>query len=417
MPSADAPASLPAPTLDAAESVPDGVIDGELGHAGSGTVGPVTRGLAGRLAWLRSFVRIQADARAIAALDGMRGLAASLVFIVHYQAAFGRLLAAHPSGAAAGQYAAQVGYHGVNLFFVLSGFLIYGSLVGRPVPLRLYAWRRVRRIYPTFLVVLGLYLTVGRSFLGREKLPSSGTLAYIMENVLLLPGVFPIPPIITVAWSLSYEIFFYLGIAAIVVGLRMRQWRARHRVAFFVALVMAWVVAGQSVQASVGSFIMFVPGILLWELSRTPTAEVLRRRTSPLVVWGGLAAALLVAPAFESRPLAGYLTRTNVTHATAAFLVLALTVPLLLLHALGSRGPVARALGWEPLRQVGVISYSFYLIHGVTINVLALGFWSVMGPQPPRGELFYFLLFPLVFVAAALSALVLFRSVEERISL
>jgi exopolysaccharide production protein ExoZ len=88
-----------------------------------------------------------------------------------------------------------------------------------------------------------------------------------------------------------------------------------------------------------------------------------------------------------------------------------------ILHALGRGARVARTLAWEPLRVVGVVSYSFYLIHGVTINVLALGFWYVMGPQPAHGGLFYLLLLPIVYTAAVVTALVLFRLVEERLSL
>src|SRR5690242_15231691 len=114
MTSADTPLGLTVRSPDATKPGPSGVVEDEVGHAGAGTVDGsarrVTARLASRLAWLRGFVRIETDARAIAALDGIRGLAASLVFIVHYQAAFGRLLGDHPAAQAAGRYAALVGY-------------------------------------------------------------------------------------------------------------------------------------------------------------------------------------------------------------------------------------------------------------------------------------------------------------------
>ncbi|MGZ8378591.1 MAG: acyltransferase family protein [Gemmatirosa sp.] len=374
--------------------------------------------LADALRWL---LRAETDARAIAALDGLRGLAASLVFIVHFEAAFRPLLDSHPPLLAAGEYAARVGYHGVNLFFVLSGFLIYGSLVSRPVPLGTYVWRRGRRIYPTYLAVLSLYLVMGEALSGRTRLPKNGTLEYLLQNVLLLPGVLPITPIITVAWSLSFEIFFYVGIAALVMLLRMRRWPSHARAAFFAALLVGWLAGGPPIQEAVRSFVMFVPGILLWELSRSPWGAAVRERTPAWLVWSLVAGALLMAPWIgdEAANRAGWLARVApaATPAVAIFVVLAVSMPLLLLHALGGHGGVARPLSWEPLRRVGVASYSFYLIHGVTINLMALVFWRLVPVPPTQGWLLYLALLPVVYACSVLTAFMLFRAVEHRFSL
>ncbi len=91
-------------------------------------------------------------APAIPTLDGLRGIAVTLVLLLH----FGYL---------------NGGWIGVQLFFVLSGFLITGVLVAdRPAPLgaylRRFYWRRTLRIFPLYygyLALLGLcYAVWGR---------------------------------------------------------------------------------------------------------------------------------------------------------------------------------------------------------------------------------------------------------------
>jgi hypothetical protein len=74
------------------------------------------------------------------------------------------------------------------------------------------------------------------------------------------------------------------------------------------------------VQGRVGSFIMFVPGILLWELSRSRFAEGVRAHTSPWLVGGGLAAAVLLAPVMQGAAAEPGLTGVPITPATAVFL-------------------------------------------------------------------------------------------------
>jgi len=47
-----------------------------------------------------------------------------------------------------------VGFAGVDIFFVISGFLIYGGLLRRPQPYLVFMLRRIRRLYPVFTVML-----------------------------------------------------------------------------------------------------------------------------------------------------------------------------------------------------------------------------------------------------------------------
>jgi len=137
-------------------------------------------------------------------MEGLRGFAVFLVFLVHY-ATFVRAWVA--PGSLLGSFAAgihTIGNAGVNLFFVLSRYLIYGSLISREQFFSRFMLRRIERIYPAFLAVFGVYVLLSFLMPSESKIPAPAlsALIYLGENILLLPGLLPIEPLITVAWSL-----------------------------------------------------------------------------------------------------------------------------------------------------------------------------------------------------------------------
>ena len=136
-----------------------------------------------------------------AGLDTLRALAITLVFAYHYRV----FVSATPDLG----WVSELGWAGVDLFFVLSGYLIYGHLVATPQPFMRYFGRRVKRIYPAFLVVFAVYVLLSLLRPADSKIPAGAADAavYLLQNLLLLPGLWPTEPLITVAWSLSYEMF------------------------------------------------------------------------------------------------------------------------------------------------------------------------------------------------------------------
>lgn len=94
-----------------------------------------------------------------------------------------------------------LGAHGVDFFFVLSGFIIHRLYAGRGFDPGLYAFKRLSRVYlpfwPVALVSVGAHAALGYDF----DWPAS---------VLLLPG----KPALTVAWTLQRELVFYALAAA-----------------------------------------------------------------------------------------------------------------------------------------------------------------------------------------------------------
>lgn len=257
-------------------------------------------------------------------MEGLRGYAVFLVFLVH----FATLVLPHVHGGSLWRVALVrlevIGHSGVDLFFVLSGYLIYGSLIRRPQPFGAYLLRRVQRIYPAFLAVLALYLVLSFVFPNESKLPASAGAAavYLLQNLLLLPGLFPIEPIITVAWSLSYEFFFYLVVPLMVGALALRQrsgaWRSCLLSAVAVAGVTAAAVSGGPIR-----LLMFVAGMLVWERQQHPPAHVDASRAG--WVWPALLISMLVCLLPTSQSTGGpasYVARTALL--AAAFGVLCL---------------------------------------------------------------------------------------------
>ena len=197
-------------------------------------------------------------------MEGLRGFAVLLVFFVHYSTQVGPWMPVQGATTRISSALGTNGHAGVDLFFVLSGYLIYGGLISRYQPFLRFIRRRIQRIFPAFIAVFLLYIALSVVYPSQAKIP--GTLPhaslFLLENFLLLPGLFPIVAMITVAWSLSYEMFFYLAIPLVITALDLRDWEPQRRVVLFLAVTVLFAtycaVVGGPVQ-----LIMFLSGMLL----------------------------------------------------------------------------------------------------------------------------------------------------------
>jgi peptidoglycan/LPS O-acetylase OafA/YrhL len=336
------------------------------------------------------------------AMEGLRGLAVFLVFLVHCMTLTMPWWADHAGLSALASELHALGNVGVDLFFVLSGFLIYGALINKAQPFGRYFGRRVRRIYPVFLVMLALYLALSVLFPSESKLPAGAGAAalYVLQNLLLLPGMLPIAPIITVAWSLSYEFFFYLVVPVLIAALGLRGRTPAFRIWALVVLGLAGA-AYLAVQGGHVRLLMFLAGMLVYELHhervRLPGAGAL----GALGLCLGLGLALL--------PLGGLLSQT------LKYLGLGLVFGLLCLDAFAPTW-LSRALSWTPLRWLGNISYSYYLMHGLALKFAVLVLGKVL-PLSAGGVGLFLVLPGLLFVATLPACLILFLAVERPFSL
>ncbi|MFO0982311.1 MAG: acyltransferase [Planctomycetota bacterium] len=354
-------------------------------------------------AWLRARFEIAPAApHRFPAMEGLRGFAVLLVFLVHYASLGEPWLACASATASSAAVLHDVGGAGVDLFFLLSGYLIYGMLMQRRQSFTAFMARRVQRIYPTFLVVFAIYLALAWSMPSSGKLPAGWAPAalLVLENLLLLPGLFAVRPIISVAWSLSYEMFSYVTIPVLIGALQLRGWGRARRVVLLVALALA-MFASAPLLGSHLRLVMFVAGMLLHELCAAPAC--IRERGLGLAALAlGLATLCLLSWLAIATPL-------RQAALFASFLVLCRAS----LHGLG---PTRTAFSWTPLRWLGNMSYSYYLIHGLTLKA-ALLIAAKLHPPAAGDTWLFWIALPFFLAVTLLAGAVLFVLVERPWSL
>jgi len=104
----------------------------------------------------------------------------------------------------------EYGHYGVDLFFVISGFIItYATERSNPSPLQ-FLRRRVERIIPVYwfltLLIVALALLMPQVFRGTDWLD----IHHLVTSLFFVSFTDGVPPLLYVGWSLEYEMFFYL---------------------------------------------------------------------------------------------------------------------------------------------------------------------------------------------------------------
>ncbi len=309
------------------------------------------------------------------------------------------------------------GSAGVAVFFVLSGFVISHSLAGRAMDGRGYLRfiaRRSLRLDPPYWASMLLTVAVGAAFAHAKHLPfASPSFGTVIGHVFYLQELLRLPEIGLVYWSLTYEIQFYLVLAAAwwLITALVARGRQAQRVELAVmlplgalALVPAalggdWALHGLFLNLWHG----FVLGMLAYE------AGVRRRWTGALIVL----AVVAFAGAFRTEVVFGVPCAI-----TAIGLWLAGRTSYLD-HGLASRG-------WQFL---GRVSYSLYLIH-VPMLLVGWGVWHRLAGRSFAADTLGLIVIGAIVVLAAaafwwaverpahaLSARLLARKVEPALSL
>ena len=166
----------------------------------------------------------------VEALTGLRGLAAVFVFLFHYLHFNPQvnLAASVPILGTVLQFPFDFGFMGVDLFFVLSGFLLslpfaaatLGSI--EPPRLRHYFKRRVLRVFPAYYAQLAIILLVGSWFVTWKPVGGVSLLAHLF--MLFNIGPDPVRPMVGVWWTLPVEFSFYLVLPIIALVMRPGRW-------------------------------------------------------------------------------------------------------------------------------------------------------------------------------------------------
>jgi len=136
------------------------------------------------------------------AMEGLRAYAAFIVFFVHAV-----ILTQPVIGNGVIALYLQSSQHGVDVFFLLSGFLITGLVLKETFNFKKFLAHRLARIYPAFLVSLIFFGTYHELVLHEHI-----SLTELLANLVFLNGAYPleIRSISSVTWSLFFEFNFYL---------------------------------------------------------------------------------------------------------------------------------------------------------------------------------------------------------------
>jgi peptidoglycan/LPS O-acetylase OafA/YrhL len=328
---------------------------------------------------------VRADPGYYPALDGLRAVAVALVLAFHL-----------------GIPGFRAGYLGVDLFFVISGFIITRLLVAewrreRAIGLRSFWARRAKRLLPALVAVLAFTssLSLARSpYLNLQGIGAYTAAAlFYSENWYLMAAsptsyfsrTYPLP--LQHTWSLSVEEQFYLVWPLVLVLMlrsgagasRSSRNRALWRLAVATAgagaasagamAVMGW--AGARVDA-----IYYNTGCRAFELLAGALLAVLTCSRSPTGKRRALALDAVAAGGFATLVwLLGPSPALFFKGLGAVFV--AFCAVLVYSAVFNPLGAVGRALGWRPIAYVGKLSYSLYLWHWPIICLLApatLGF-------------------------------------------
>ena len=279
------------------------------------------------------------------------------------------------------------GYVGVDVFFVISGFVITGLLLreretsGR-TSLRSFYGRRARRIIPMaslviIVTVIVSYHSLG-TLVGHETALDGAWAAVFLANFHFaangtnyLSSQLP-PSLLQNYWSLAVEEQFYVvypAIFLVVAGLALRMSLRRRLVCVLstaIVLSLVWSVI-QTANNPTGAF--FSPLTRVWELALGSLVAVstvkLSRLPEPIATalsWLGLGMILLAAVVFSAAtPYPGW--RVALPVCGTALVIAAGTVR----PSLGAE----RLLGLRPFLWIGLISFSLYLWHWPILEIAA----------------------------------------------
>lgn len=327
---------------------------------------------------------IQVERRRVPELDGIRGAAIMMVLVFHYVAC------TVPEGATGLMKALQVGprllWTGVDLFFVLSGFLIGGILLdakNSPNYFKTFYMRRFHRILPLYFVWITLFFIGARFSSGplfdvifRGNVPE-WSYAFFFQNLFTWKTLSYGPAWVSMTWSLAVEEQFYLLLPMAIRFLSARS---------FVILTAACVVAAPLLRT-----VLLITGVDGVQIHPTLpcradalglgvlSACALRNehctawlRSHSRVLYGVFGAGVVGAAYLWRWPSAW-------AQITFGYTVMAiLYTSLLLIAVIDQRSPLTRIVRHPILVKLGNISYGLYIVH---TGALFLAF-AIIGAPP-----------------------------------
>jgi peptidoglycan/LPS O-acetylase OafA/YrhL len=319
------------------------------------------------------------------ALDGIRGFA--FLLVLAYHASGMCMVATRNLGEHLYYHLAAFGYCGVDLFFVLSGFLITGILVdsrGQNGYFRNFYMRRVLRIFPLFYLALVLFYTLLRPlFLGQVSYDwlSLHQLWFwgYAQNWLFALKPFPNPNLLSPFWSLAIEEQFYLFWPLVVFSLSAK-WILRVSVllvifSFLIRIVAVVLLPTPEAQpfcyfSTISRFDGLATGAIIAVIIRKDTWMRRMEGLSGKYFW---CFAVATAITFGTQLLFHTMLFLNTIGATTLAFTFGGVIFIAVTRTQDHR--VVRFFSNRQLRYVGQISYGLYIFH-FPVMILLAAWWQ-----------------------------------------
>ncbi|MFF8784134.1 acyltransferase family protein [Streptomyces sp. NPDC015125] len=289
------------------------------------------------------------------ALDGLRLLAALMVAAYHFGGRSGEISQAW-GGSPAQQFPTAAplfayGCLGVQIFFVISGFVICLSGWGRT--LRAFIASRVSRLYPAYWAAILLVTAVfALPWVAYKALPPSE----VLTNLTMLQQPLGVDRVLGVCWTLWAEMRFYALFALCVV----LPGATRGRVVLFCA---GWTLAAALAQAAHQPFLdtvlmpeyapFFIGGVGLYLLHRYGARDP--------IAWAIVLVSWLIGQHYAVAGLWHAPSATAFSYRSTAAIIAVVTLGFALVAAV-ALGKL-RWANWRWLTVAGALTYPFYLVH------------------------------------------------------
>ena len=256
------------------------------------------------------------------------------------------------------------GGRGVDLFFVISGFIIFYATHGTSLTPAEFLRRRVERIAPLYFVVIFAVTMLAITLPATFDTPNWYTPRHILKSLAFVAFTDGEMPVVYVGWSLEYEMYFYLA-AALLMAATRDPWR--NIVVIFSALVIVGRIPG--VEAALGNYAFFVDPLILEFVLGVIVGRVFvtGRVDWPMIV----AAACAIAAVLATDPA----QRVIISGIPSALLVMA--------AAFLSRKRTNPSWPERALARLGDASYSIYLAQVETVTLAGTFVAGLIPSIPP----------------------------------
>ncbi len=350
--------------------------------------------------------KINASSTHNAAIDGLRGYAGMLVYICHAASWFYFCRTDQWAAPPVSLYS-NLGSGAVILFFMITAFLFTNKLLDakvRPIDWAQYATSRLLRLAPLYLfsmLVLGL-IVAGKTNFSANQPPS---LLLQASAQWLLFTLFGSPDINAlkdtwlinagVAWSLKYEVFFYVAyptFGAILLGSRMpKRW-----LCVLLGIVAAWYLFTQVRPLFA---VPFIGGVIAAVIARQPVLSTWAKST-----YGTIAAiAALLGALIAFRLPFGYFP---------------LALYSIFFSIVASGNSLFGMLTWSSARKLGEVSYSIYLLHAILLYLViecAFGRSIIAATHPATYWLGILVLTPVLILLCSVTFTFIERPAMDRV--